>query len=205
MTNESDLLLLKEKVVKQWGHLDILINNAGILRGGPFLEVPASEHLKTIDVNLCGLIRMTHLFLPDLIDREESRLVQIGSVTGLMGLAFGTSYAGSKWGVLGFSESLRQELRALKKKSPHICVVCPSYIATGMFDGAKAPKLMPFLHPAPLAAKILKAVEKRRSFVKEPFMVKTVPFLRTLLPLWAQDWLLDWFGVAEGMRKVKTK
>lgn len=191
---------LEAKVVEEFGGLDILVNNAGVVSGGAFLNVPLSQHHRTIDVNLKAVLSMTHRFLPYLERSQDACLLQIGSVTGLMGLAFGSSYASSKWGVLGLSESLRQELRFLGKSNVHICVVCPSYISTGMFEGSKAPRFMPFLQTKALAQKIVRAVETKRSFVKEPFLVKTVPMLRALLPLRWQDALLDWFGVAHGMK-----
>ncbi len=196
----EQLQALRSRVTDRWHRIDILVNNAGIMKGGEFLKNSLADHRQILEVNLIGLVSMTHLFLPDLMDREDSALLQIGSVTGLMGLAFGSTYASSKWGVLGFSESLRQELRALKVKGPHICVVCPSYIETGMFAGAKAPKLMPFLSPHALSQKIVKALKAKKSLVREPMLVKTVPLLRAALPLALQDRLLDWFGVAAGMK-----
>jgi len=206
ITDSASLRTIKEKVDHIFsGQLDVLVNNAGIVSGGPFLDIDADAHLRTIDVNLKSLIRMTHLFLPYLLQSKESCLLQIGSVTGMMGLAFGTSYASSKWGVLGFSESLRQELRHLGHKNLHICVVCPSYIATGMFEGSRAPKFMPFLKTSELAEKIIRAVEARKHSVKEPFLVKTVPLIRGLFPLKWQDAVLDFLGVSEGMSHWKGR
>jgi len=203
VTNEQDLHKLKDFWLEKWGAIDILVNNAGIVYGGPFLEVPLENHLKIFEVNLLGLIRVTHLFLPELLKSKEACLLQIGSVTGLIGLAYGSTYASSKWGVLGFSESIRQELRATKHKNLHICVVCPSYIDTGMFEGSGAPLLMPFLKPDLLARKIIRAVESKTFFVKEPFLVKTAALLRAALPIKIQDWVFDFLGVADGMKDWK--
>lgn len=200
---DADVQALKEELTRRNLRVDILVNNAGIVHGGPFLQVALDQHLRTIEVNLLGLIRLTHAFLSDLRNSRQACLLNIGSVTGMMGLAYGSTYSSSKWGVLGFSESLRQELRSEGDRHIHVLTVCPSYISTGMFEGSGAPKFMPFLNSTQLAEKILRALESKCHFVREPFLVKTLPFLRTLLPLRVQDWLLDWFGVAKGMAQWK--
>lgn len=193
------LAQFRDQLQAEWSSLSFLINNAAVVFGGRFEKVTLSDHLKTIDVNLKALIASTHLFLPLLQKESHSVLLQMASVTGLMGLAYGTSYSSSKWGVIGFSESLRQELRATGSRSPHICVACPSYIDTGMFDGSKHPMFMPKLTPSELASTILKAAHSRKAFVYAPFLVRWVPLLRSTLPLCAQNWIMDLLGVARGM------
>lgn len=204
--SELDLLdfpavtALHHEIKSQWNHLSLLINNAGVVFGGEFSRVELSDHWKTIDVNLRSLITITHLFLPLLQKDPGSMLIQMASVTGLMGLPFGTSYSASKWGAVGFSEALRQELRVTGKPSPHICLVCPSYIDTGMFDGSKHPLFMPKLAPSRLASKILWAAHRKKAFVYAPFLVRFVPLLRSFLPLCIQNWIMDRLEVAKGMR-----
>lgn len=184
----------------QWLSLDLLINNAGVVFGGPFQNVSIADHSKTIDVNLKALIATTHHFLPLLQKSDQSILLQMASVTGLMGLPYGSSYSASKWGVIGFSEALREELRSNKQTSPHICIVCPSYIDTGMFDGSKHPKFMPKLSSADLASKILSGALKGKSYIYAPYPLRWLPLVRALLPLWVQAKLMDFLGVASGMR-----
>ena len=184
----------------QWLSLDLLVNNAGIVFGGPFQNVSIAEHSRTIDVNLKALIATTHHFLPLLQKSQDSTLLQMASVTGLMGLAYGSSYSASKWGVIGFSEALREELRSNRQRAPHICIVCPSYIDTGMFDGSKHPKFMPKLSSAHLASKILNGALKGKNYIYAPYPLRWLPLLKALLPLWAQAKVMDFLGVASGMR-----
>jgi all-trans-retinol dehydrogenase (NAD+) len=195
----SAVTAFQYELESQWGHLSLLINNAGVVFGGEFSRVELSNHWKTIDINLKSLITITHLFLPLLQRDPKSLLIQMASVTGLMGLAYGTTYSASKWGVVGFSEALREELRVTSASSPHICIVCPSYIDTGMFDGSKHPIFMPKLAPSALAKKILSAAQSKKAFVYAPFFVRIVPLLRSFLPLCIQNWIMDRLKVAKGM------
>jgi hypothetical protein len=90
-------------------------------------------------------------------------------------------YAGSKWAVTGWSESLRIELEKMKK-GVQVTTVQPGYIDTGMFEGVKAPLLTPILKPEKIALKIIRAVEKNKVTIRSPFMVKLTPFLKGVLP-----------------------
>ena len=108
-------------------------------------------------------------------------------------------YVGSKWAVLGFSESLRLEMKALGPKF-YCTTVCPSYINTGMFKGAKAHFLLPMLKEERVAKAILKAIRKKKIVVRLPFMVRFTPFLRGVLPIRVFDFLIGkWLGIYKSM------
>ena len=98
------------RLIAEVGPIDVLVNNAGVVFGGPFLDVDLDRHLATIAVNLSGVITLTHAFLPDLIARPVGHIVNIASAAAVIALPMATSYAASKWAVLGFSDSLREEL-----------------------------------------------------------------------------------------------
>jgi short-subunit dehydrogenase len=182
------------------GPVEILINNAGVVFGGPFLDVPLEKHLFTYRVNVDGLVAMTHTFLPDLISAGESHLVNISSASALVGLPWGSTYASSKWAVLGFTESIRQEMTELDHKHVGVTTVCPGYIDTGMFEGVRPPLMMPFLSPEELAENVQKAILKRQELVLEPWLVKLTPFLKGVLPRFLSDGLADLMGATTGMR-----
>src|SRR5262249_61797405 len=113
VTDEAQVTAVREAVHAEGGPIDVLVNNAGVVFGGPFLQVPAAKHRTTVAVNLNGLLTVTHAFLPDLIGRPEAHLVNVASATAFGPLPWGTSYAATKWAVLGFTESLREEFRLL--------------------------------------------------------------------------------------------
>ena len=101
--------------------------------------------------------------------------------------------------MIGFSESIRAELKVMGHKHVHSTVVCPSYIGTGMFEGAEAPKATRMLEPDHLAEKVVRAVERNRIHVLEPWMVKITPLLREILPMPLYDRVSRFFGADTSM------
>lgn len=194
---------LRDEVVDELGGIDVLVNNAGVVQGGAFLEVPLEEHLKTLRVNTEALIAVTHAFLGDLVAAESGHLVNIASASGFIGLPWGASYAASKWGVIGFTESIRLELKRLGHDHVGVTAVCPSYVSTGMFEGAREPLLTPFLTPSKLAKKVRKAIHKGTPYVLEPAMIKIMPLIKAGLPTSASDFVLDAFGASSSMEGWK--
>ncbi len=173
---------LREDVHRNGGPIDVLVNNAGVVFGGPFLEVPLERHLLTYRVNVLGLVAMTHAFLPDLVGRPDAHVVNVASASGFIGLPYGSTYASSKWAVIGFSESLRLELELLGHRHVHVTTVCPSYVSTGLFEGARAPFATRLLTPDRLAETITRAVLADRLWVRTPWLVKMTPMLKGILP-----------------------
>jgi short-subunit dehydrogenase len=199
VTNPASIAALRAQIAAEVGPIDILVNNAGVVFGGPFTQTPLDQHFKTYEVNVLGLVAMTHAFLDDLVARPEAHLVHIASASGLIGLPFGSTYASSKWAVIGFAESIRAELNLRGHKHVHHTIVCPSYIGTGMFDGAEAPKATNILEPDYLAEKVVQAVEHNTLHVLEPFMVKLTPIIKALLPTGLYDKISHLFGADTSM------
>lgn len=185
------------------GPIDVLVNNAGIVAGGPFLEISPEQHRRTYAVNTTGVVAVTHAFLPDLVGRTDAHLVNIASASGFIGLPFGATYASSKWAVIGFSESIRAELSHLGHDHVHVTTVCPSYIATGMFEGVKAPWLAPLLEPTEVAKAVVAAVETNEAFVITPALVRLTPVLKWLLPTWLFDSASSYLGIRQSMESWK--
>jgi short-subunit dehydrogenase len=142
---------------------------------------------------------MTHAFLPDLIAAPRGHLVNLASASGFIGLPNGATYASSKWAVIGFSESIRLELRSQGHKNVDVTTVCPTYVDTGMFEGARPPRTTRVLTPDLLAAKIVEAVEQRKVWVLEPWIVKITPMLKSCLPTPVSDFLSDALGASSSM------
>lgn len=205
VTNPASIASLRARIADEAGPIDILVNNAGVVFGGPFTETPLDYHFKTYEVNVLGLVAMTHAFLDDLIARPEAHLVHISSASGFIGLPYGSTYASSKWAVIGFGESIRAELQVQGHDHVHHTIVCPSYIGTGMFEGAEAPKATQILDPDDIAEKIVQAVERNKIHVLEPFMVKFTPLLRDLLPTGLYDKVSHLFGADTSMAHWKGR
>ena len=93
------------------GTPDVLINNAGQLTGGLLEEQPPEKIFSMLQVNLTTLILLTRFFLPAMLERRSGKIVNNASVSGKMFFPCASTYAASKAGVVGFTESLKQELR----------------------------------------------------------------------------------------------
>jgi short-subunit dehydrogenase len=182
VTDVPGIAALRSRINAEGGPIDVLVNNAGLVFGGPFLDVPLEKHLTTYRVNTLGLVAFTHAFLPDLIAKEEAHLVNVASASGFIGLPYGSTYASSKWAVIGFSESIEAELKLLGHRHVGVSTICPSYVSTGLFDGVKPPLLTSMLTPEKLGELVTRAVLRNRSKVLAPWLVKLTPPLKGVLP-----------------------
>ncbi len=204
----SDLQQIKtaaQTVRDNEGVVDILFNNAGIVVGKPFAEHSHTDITKTIDINVSGVMRVALEFLQGMLQQSEGHIINIASAAGLIPNPNMSVYAASKWAVVGWSESLRLEMER-DNTGVHITTVLPSYINTGMFDGVKAPLLTPIMEPAYIVDKIIEGVKNNEIVMKEPFMVKSIPILRGLLPTRAFDFIAGrLFGVYKTMDKFVGK
>jgi short-subunit dehydrogenase len=177
-----------DEVLKNVGSVDILINNAGIIVGKSFVDHSYDDIENTLAVNSLGMMYVTKAFLPSMIEQEFGRIVNIASAAGLSPNPGMTVYAGSKWAAVGWSDSLRIELEQ-NHGNLRVLTVMPSYINTVMFDGVKAPLLIPFLDAEKISAKILHSVEKDKFYLREPFIIKFSPLIRGILPARIYDFV----------------
>jgi len=200
VTDPADVRDVRDRIHADHGPIHILVNNAGIVTGGQFLDVPLEKHLVTYDVNTHGPVIVTHLFLQDLIDSDEGHIVNVASASALIALPNASTYASSKWAVLGFTDSLREELEMTGRGHVGVSAICPSYISTGMFEGAKAPLLTPILTPENLAAKIVQCVKKRKAHLLTPWLVRLIPLGKATWPRVIFRRLLQFLGVYQGMQ-----
>lgn len=198
--SQKDQIYKTARQVRQdVGSLDMVFNNAGIIAGGPFREIsPLSIH-KTLAVNLEGAMHSTRAFLDGMNDKKSGHIINMASASGLIANPKMSVYAGSKAGMIGWSESLRIELEQAGT-GIRVTTVEPSYIDTGMFEGVTTPRLTPLLDPEPFAEQVLDAVEKNHIHLRAPFMVKLIPLLKGILPTPIFDFIAGkLFGVYNSM------
>jgi all-trans-retinol dehydrogenase (NAD+) len=190
---------LAERVRAEVGDVDVLVNNAGVVSGKPFLELEDRDIERTFAVNTLALYWTTKAFLPRMIERSVGHVVTIASAAGLVGVARQVDYSASKHAAVGFDESLRAEL-AQAAPAIRTTVVCPYYIDTGMFEGVRTrfQRLLPVLQPDAVVARIVRAIERDEPRVVMPPLVHLVPLAHSLPARWG-DRLMDLFGVNHSM------
>lgn len=193
------------EVISEFGAIDILFNNAGIVVGKPFHAHSAEDIERTIGINVNGLMFVANAFLPKMMERNSGHIINITSAAGLTPNPGMTVYAASKWAAVGWAESLRLELKE-SYSGIRFLNVMPSYINTGMFEGVKAPLFMPLLDPEKITDKIIQHIQNGKIHLKAPFMVKTTLLFRGLLPTRVYDFVAGRiFGVYESMSTFKGR
>lgn len=131
VADRARVFAFAEDVAREFGAADILINNAGIALRAENCDVITIEEMeKVIAVNQWGVVYGTKAFLPQLLSRPESALVNISSLFGIIGMAGNTAYCMSKFAVRGFTEALRMELHGDKNIAIH--TVHPGGIKTNI-------------------------------------------------------------------------
>lgn len=110
VTKKEDCDSFINLVTKTWSHIDILINNAGIMPLSFFKNLKVSEWEQMIDVNLKGVLYCTAAVIPSMITKKSGHIVNISSVAGRIVFPAGSVYCATKHAVTAFSEGLRQEL-----------------------------------------------------------------------------------------------
>jgi NAD(P)-dependent dehydrogenase (short-subunit alcohol dehydrogenase family) len=182
-----------ERIADDVGIVTVLVNNAGIVRGnGYFWETDVADAQLTLEVNALAPMLMARAFLPGMIESgRECRLVNLASAAGLTANPRMAAYAGSKWAVVGWSDSVRLELEQAGHRQVKVTTVCPYYVRTGMFDGARSAPLLPLLEPDDVVDQTWSAMLKGQPMLVLPRTVLISEVAKGLLPIGVRDFVAD--------------
>ena len=192
-----------EQVVKDCGEVDILINNAGIITSNKTFDLQTEDEiLRTMHINTIAPMFVARAMLPGMLKRNTGHICTIASAGGMLSNPKMSVYAASKWGVIGWSDSVRIELEQMGSRVK-VTTIAPYYIKTGMFNGVKSP-IVPLMKPEYAARQIIRAIEKD-SLVKVVTKLIPVPyhfvrFMQGILPIRLFDWVFgEVFGIYHSM------
>lgn len=135
VTSNDDVTAMVDKVVTEWGRLDILVNNAGVMLLSPAADAELDDWRRMIELNLLALMGVTKAALPHL-RAAKGHIVNVSSVAGRVANPGASGYAATKFGVVGFSESLRREVYADKVR---VTVIEPGLVRTELGDHVTNP------------------------------------------------------------------
>lgn len=175
ISNLSQVISAVAEISNSLKSIDILINNAGVLKMGGFLELPVEEWEQVFRINVLGTYYMIHEVLPLLLKQGHGDIINIASTAGLKGSATMSAYGASKAALINLTESLMQEVR---KSNIRVTTVNPSTIATEMtlnaqFTDGNEEKV---LQPEDLAFLVINNLKlPQRAFVKEIWLWSTNP------------------------------
>ena len=195
LADGGDRLDLAAEVASRHGGADLLVNNAGVALAGTFEQNSLKDFDWLMEINLHAVIRMTKAFLPQLLSRPGSHLVNISSLFGLIAPPGQVAYVTSKYGVRGFTEALRHELA---DREVGVTVVHPGGIRTNIaanarlsgpdVDGAQAAQARKFaeaaltMPPEEAAKLIVAAVQARKPRLVITRVAKAADLLARLTP-----------------------
>jgi len=130
VTDREALVAAAQRVQQELGGTDVLVNNAGVMLLGPFSSEQRADYRQMIEVNLLGAITTTEVFLDQIRANGGGDLINISSVAGRTARPINGVYAATKWGINGWSESLRQELQP----DVRVTVIEPGAVGTELTD-----------------------------------------------------------------------
>jgi short-subunit dehydrogenase len=188
VTSEDDCRNLINKSIEKYGHLDILINNAGISMRALFCDVEISVLKKLFDVNFWGAVNCTKYALPYLI-KNKGAVVGVSSVAGFVGLPGRTGYSASKYALHGFLETLRIENL---KNGLHVLIMCAGFTksdirkkaltADGSPQGFTPREEEKMMMPEDVAKAIVRAINRRRNYVILTLEGKMTALVKRIAP-----------------------
>jgi 3-oxoacyl-[acyl-carrier protein] reductase len=127
LTHDDEIVRLVDSIREKWGSVDILINNAGWGKRAPVARANIEDWDQTFRVNLRAPMLLAHLLVPDMISKGTGAVINIGSISGKTGEANGAAYSASKFGLIGFAQSLYEEVREYGIK---VAVILPGFVDT---------------------------------------------------------------------------
>jgi 3-oxoacyl-[acyl-carrier protein] reductase len=152
LARDEEMERLVDETLQQWGSIDYLINNAGSGKTAPVLTAKREDWDQTLRVNLRAPMVLSQLVLPRLVEKGEGAIINIGSISGKAGHANTAAYSASKFGLIGFTESLYEEVREYGIK---VAVILPGFVDTPMIPPTKRLDRSKMIRPEDIAETVL--------------------------------------------------
>jgi 3-oxoacyl-[acyl-carrier protein] reductase len=164
VARSDQISLLIQKTQQELGPIDILVNNAGIGLFGPFLEFGEADWNAVLDTNLKSVFLMSRAVAPEMMRRQTGHIVNISSLAGKNTFANGAIYCASKWGLMGLSGSMAEDLRGYAVR---VSAICPGSVATE-FSGQSRKSARKSCKPTMMAHAVAALVtQSSESFISE--------------------------------------
>jgi len=201
LTDQDDVEALAQSVRTNVGEVTILVNNAGVVTGKKFLESTNKMNRLTMAVNTESHFWTVKAFLPAMMKKNHGHVVTVASGAGLVGIHKLADYCASKFGAVGFAESLMAEMYTEGKDGVKSTLVCPYFISTGMFDGvtSRIPAILPILTPDYVTDKIIDAMLNNQEVLLMPRSLYLLVVVKGFLPVKAIQEIMTFLGAGDMM------
>jgi NADP-dependent 3-hydroxy acid dehydrogenase YdfG len=179
VTDRDSYQAFVDEVVARFGRIDVLVNNAGVMPLGAFLDEPDPISRATIDVNVWGLIHGMRLVLPGMVARGNGHVVNIASMAGKIPFPGMAVYNASKFAAVGLTAAVRRELR---RSGVSVSAVLPSAVRTELSSGVRLGGAMPTVDPEDIAAAVVRTCRTRRAETPVPGFLAGWDLLAAVVP-----------------------
>jgi NAD(P)-dependent dehydrogenase (short-subunit alcohol dehydrogenase family) len=191
VTDSDSFEAFLEETERDLGPLDILINNAGIMPLGDFVQERDSTAMRMIEINLHGVIIGSKLALRRFQARGEGHLVNVASTAGKYGAPGGATYSATKHAVVGLSEAIRQEVM---DTDIEVSIVMPLVVNTDLGSGLSSHGALKVLEPTDVANTIVHGIEHNHVDIYAPGWVGRLLAIQYLLPRFVTDRIIKLVG-----------
>jgi NAD(P)-dependent dehydrogenase (short-subunit alcohol dehydrogenase family) len=179
VTDRTSFTAFLDEVERQLGPLDVLVNNAGIMPIGPFVEETDAAAQRMIDVNVHGVILGSKLAIQRFLPRGRGHIVQLASIAGKGGFPGVATYCASKHAVVGLTETLRSELRGTGIEMHQ---VLPIGVNTELYSGVSAARGFKMPEPEDVANTIVELLQTGKFELYVPRVVGRITRLQAVMP-----------------------
>lgn len=152
LTRDDEIERLVKQTVKEWGAVDILVNNAGWGKTATVVDSRVEDWDRTLQINLRAPMVLTRLVLPGMIAKKSGAVVNIGSISSKAGTANTSAYSASKFGMLGFTQSLFEEVREYGVK---VSIILPGFVDTPLIPLNKRLDRGKMIQPRDIAGAVM--------------------------------------------------
>jgi short-subunit dehydrogenase len=168
------------------GHIDVLINNAGVMPVGAFLAQSEQAARTAIEVNFYGVLNGCRLVLPEMVARRRGHIINIASMAGMVAIPGQVVYAGTKFAVVGLSTALADEFAP---QGVEVSVVLPPFTQTELIAGTKTTATSRPVPPEAIAKAIVRTLDKPKTHVAVPQSARLFGSLFSVLGPRSRRWL----------------
>ena len=185
VTRRADIDRMLQATLERWGRVDVLLNNAGISFDEPLVDLEPEKVRSELAVNLVAVIECAQAVLPAMLRQRSGHIINVASIEGLIATPGSSVYCATKFGVFGFSDALRRQLRG---SGVQVSAVCPGYtpseitprlkaIVDGSPEAVHHPGLMPTTYVADQITKLVKHPRRMMVLPRSWSVLVTMAFL----------------------------
>lgn len=204
ITDWTSLQQLKEEVEANDGPVTVLINNAGICMGRSLIDLTPTQIARTLNVNLLSQFLVTKTFLPSMLAARYGYIINMASTAGYLAGCQVSDYCASKYGSVGFSECLLEELQGT---GVHCTFVCPFYTTSGMFEGLRVrfSSLFPALSTEYVVSSAIQGMRQKEACVMAPGVFWVLVACKGLIPRAVFDRVCEFLGRKDVMTEFRGR